>query len=299
MSAGVELFDNAAWEGEPGRLSVLTPFHRDDPKALIKTLDAQARAAGGGVEIVLLDDGGRQEALLLEVKAALSEIATPARLIVNPVNEGRARGRNRLVAAARGDHLLLLDADMAPDRSDFLQIYLDLAAQNAALAFGGFEVGRAPKSKATALHRRVQTLGECLSAAARQKDPLKYVYSSNLLVRRDVLAAEPFDEGYKGWGFEDVDWGFRAGARFPVLHVDNAATHLGLDPAETLLKKYEQSVANFSRLLERHPDAVRRFPLHRWATRLRAAPAAPAPTAGLAAVDADLGATDWDTGLRS
>jgi glycosyltransferase involved in cell wall biosynthesis len=268
----VETFDNAAWQKSTARLSVLIPFYGDDPRPLLIALEALACGAKEGVELVVLDDGGKDPARTFDVRSLLATFKTPARFIANLCNEGRARGRNRLVAAARGRHLLLLDSDMAPEAENFLERYLALAAADAALAFGGFSVEGAPDAPETALHKRVQSMGECLPAALRAKDPLKYVYTSNLLVRRDVLQSEPFDEEFRGWGFEDVDWGMRVGKRFDVLQIDNPATHLGLDHAEDLIAKYDQSVQNFSRLLGRHGDAVRRFPLHRWALRLKRVP---------------------------
>ena len=42
-------------------------------------------------------------------------MAMPARFVRLAANEGRAGGRNRLAAEARGRHLLFLDADMLPD----------------------------------------------------------------------------------------------------------------------------------------------------------------------------------------
>ncbi len=275
MTSDVQVSDNAPWALATPRLSVLIPYHGDDPRPLLITLDALARSAAGAVELVVLDDGVPDADLAGEVRLLLRSLRTPARHIANPRNEGRSRGRNRLVAAARARHLLLLDSDMAPDAPDFLQRYLALASDDTALAFGGFTVASAPDAPATALHKGVQALGECLPAARRRLDPERYVFTSNLLVRRDVLLEEPFDEGFCGWGWEDVDWGLRAGARYSVLQIDNPATHLGLDAEGSLIRKYEESVGNFARLLSRHEGAVRRFPLHRWAVRLKAAPCLP------------------------
>ena len=91
------------------------------------------------------------------------------------------------------------------------------------------------------LHHAVQSAGETPDAAERSRAPGKWVCTSNLLVRRDVLEAEPFDEGFHGWGWEDTEWGARVHARFGVRHVENAASHLGLDTAPALVAKYEQS----------------------------------------------------------
>jgi hypothetical protein len=205
------------------------------------------------------------------VRSALLGLETPGRLIILGRNEGRARGRNRLARDARARHLLLLDADMAPAGGRFLRRYLELAEEDVAIVCGGFSLP--PRTRGPlALHHALQQRGEALAARIRARQPEKYVFTSNLLVRRDVLLLEPFDETFLGWGWEDVEWGLRVAARFPVLQIDNPAAHLGLDTAETLASKYEQSQANFARVNERHPDALSRFPSHRLARLLRRSP---------------------------
>jgi hypothetical protein len=57
-----------------------------------------------------------------------------------------------------------------------------------------------------------------------------------------------------------------------VDHIDNPATHLGLDPAWLIAAKYEQSAANFGRVSRAHPDIVRRYPSHRAARLLKHVP---------------------------
>jgi len=44
-------------------LSVLIPFLKDDPAALLDRLDTEAPALGGAVELVVLDDGTGDAAL--------------------------------------------------------------------------------------------------------------------------------------------------------------------------------------------------------------------------------------------
>jgi hypothetical protein len=60
--------------------------------------------------------------------------------------------------------------------------------------------------------------------------------------------------------------------RWPILHVDNTATHLGLDTARTLAAKYEQSAANFARVAAAHPQVVATYPSYRVAKMLKRAP---------------------------
>jgi glycosyltransferase involved in cell wall biosynthesis len=255
----------------------LTPFYRDDPRPLLAALDREATELGGEVEIVLLDDAGGDALLSAQAREAVQRLSTPARLIRLFQNEGRSKGRNRLLAFSRARHALFLDSDMLPDREYFLAAYLGLiAAEDPAVVFGGFSVDRTPIKPEHALHRALSQRGECLSAELRAQQPEKYVYTSNLLVRRDVFEVEAFDEAFSGWGWEDVEWGLRVGRRYGVGHIDNTATHLGLDTAAALAAKYEQSPANFARVLARHPRAVRSYPSYRLARALRRLPARPA-----------------------
>ena len=272
--ADAAVLDNAAHAAARPRLSVLTPFFRDDPRPLLAALDREAGALGGEVELVMLDDAGGDLELSASAAEAMERMDLPARLVQLDANGGRAKGRNRLMQASRGRHLLFLDSDMLPDRVDFLASYLELiAADDPAVVVGGFSVTQCEPRPEHALHRALALRADCLSAAARSLMPEKYVWTSNLLVRRDVFEAERFDETFQGWGWEDTEWGVRVAARYGVVHIDNPATHLGLDTASALVAKYEQSPANFGRMLARHPDAVRRFPSYRLARVLKAAPA--------------------------
>jgi glycosyltransferase involved in cell wall biosynthesis len=252
---------------------VLIPFFRHDPAPLLGALEAESPALGGEVEVVLLDDGSADEVLIGRVAHAVGRASLPARLVALPANLGRARGRNRLAGEARGRWLLFLDSDMLPDRPQFLGAYLQLIAQSApAVAFGGFSLDQAPQRPEHALHRFMALKSDCTPVEARAREPEKHVFTSNLLVRSDVFAAERFDDGFSGWGWEDVEWAMRVAARNPVSHVDNPATHLGLDTAPAMVAKFEQSAANFARVVARHGAIVSRYPSYRAARLLKRAP---------------------------
>ena len=271
MSAA-RIAENAAWPDAAPRLSVLIPFLRDDPADLLMRLDQEAATLAGAVEVVVLDDGTGDPDLTARLEAQLAAAALPARLITLNANEGRSIGRNRLASAARGDWLLFLDSDMRPDGPTFLHIWLEQTGRDAAVVFGGFSLEQAPDDARFAVHKALSGHAECVAAAERAKQPEKYVYTSNLLVRRDVFEAEAFDPDFTGWGWEDVEWAMRVSRRFPVGHIDNAATHMGLDEVATLTAKYEQSAPNFARVVARHPDIVAAYPSYRLARLLKRLP---------------------------
>lgn len=266
----IAVHDNALWAGAAPRLSVLIPFYRDDP---VRLLTALASNPVEGVEIVILNDGSGDANLAANVARQTAVLPLPVRFIDNGENQGRAAGRNRLAANARGEWLLFLDSDMLPDTPSFLKTYVALIeAQNPAIVFGGFSLDQAPAVRHHALHRAMALKSDCTPADQRAKAPEKHVFTSNLLVRRDVFEAEPFDAGFAGWGWEDVEWAMRAGRRYPIAHIHNTATHLGLDTAAVIAGKYEQSAANFARVVAAHPDIVAGYPSYRVARLLKRAP---------------------------
>lgn len=274
MSA--DIHDNGAWADAAPTLSVLIPFLRDDPTDLLTRLDQEAPALFGAAEVVLLDDGTGDADLTARLMTALHALALPARLITLSTNEGRARGRNRLTIAARGRAWLFLDSDMRPDTPRFLQTWIaQMAERDPAVAFGGFSLDQAPTEPRFAVHRALSGASECLPASERAKQPEKYVYTSNLLVRRDVFAAEAFDPGFSGWGWEDVEWAMRVSRRFEVVHIDNPATHMGLDTVEDLARKFDQGAGNFARVVALHPRIVAAYPSYRAARALKRLPALP------------------------
>ncbi|MBU4435368.1 MAG: glycosyltransferase [Alphaproteobacteria bacterium] len=262
--------DNLAWADAQPRLSVLIPTYRDDPSALLTALDDPAARA----EIIVLDDGSGDKALADRLDRRIERLRLPARFVKLSANEGRAKGRNRLASHARAGHFLFLDSDMLPDPKDFLQRWTALAeGENTPIAFGGFTLDQTPRRPEHALHRSMALKSDCTPAPERARSPEKHVFTSNLLVRRDVFESVAFDEGFTGWGWEDVEWAMRVGREHPILHIDNAASHLGLDTAPAMAAKYEQSASNFARVVSAHRDIVSAYPSYKVARALKPLPA--------------------------
>ncbi len=269
-TAKASIVDNALWANASPRLSVLIPTFRDDPSALLKALDDPTARA----EIIVLDDGSGDEALARCITGRIERLRLPARFIRLTSNEGRAKGRNRLASHARAGHFLFLDSDMLPDPEDFLARWAALAeGENAPIAFGGFTLDQTPRRPEHELHRAMALKSDCTPAPERARSPEKHVFTSNLLVRRDVFATVEFDEGFTGWGWEDVEWAMRVSRDHPILHIDNSATHLGLDTAPAMAAKYEQSASNFARVVSAHREIVSAYPSYKVAKALKSLPA--------------------------
>jgi len=245
------------------RLSICVPTWRDSADALLCNLMRMEHAEQ--CTLLIFDDGSLDPSLTRQLTRQIMRFPGPARLVCAPKNCGRSHARNRLFGLAETPWILFLDADMQPDDDDFLNRYLDAvdAQADPALIAGGFSLRHAHPTAQTRLHAAQSQASECVAAGIRANAPGRYVFSSNILVHRDVLTAVEFDQGFQGWGWEDVDWGLRVAPLFPIVHIDNSATHLGLDTDAKLIDKYAQSADNFLRLSERHPEEMSRTPLYR------------------------------------
>ena len=267
---GEDVFTNSK-SGE-ARITICVPTWKDSADALLCSL---ARLPGARqCTLLIFDDGSLDSDLTSQLIRHAMRFPGPARLISAPKNVGRSHARNRLKDLAESDWVLFLDADMQPDDEAFLSNYLSAIETHSepSLIAGGFSLKNVRPTDETRLHAAQSTTSECVSADVRNQSPGRYVFTSNILVHRQILDAVRFDPGFVGWGWEDVDWGLRVARDYPVHHIENTATHLGLDPDPKLIEKYAGSADNFARLVERHPKIMASTPLYIMAKTLRPLP---------------------------
>ena len=266
------LHDNVYWAGAAPRLSIVIPSYRYDCSDLI---DALARCRQSALaEIVVYDDGSRDHDLLARMEQNAGNARMAVRIVSAWNNRGSAAARNGAITHARSEWVLLLDADMSPEGHDFIEAWLDAAdrLEEPAVVVGGQSLRFASASRKVALHRWRQLQSDCLPAERRSQAPGHHVSCSNVLVHRDVFDVCPLDDGFKGAGWEDVEWGLRVQRRFPVHHIDNCATHVGLEDDRTLIARYARMGANFARMARRHPVDAEAMPLYRAAKTCRTLP---------------------------
>lgn len=251
------------------KLSVLIPYYRHDPAPLLEALLTQSPA---GVEILLYDDGTNDAQVNARLSAIAGAAKTPVHLEFASVNKGRSAARNALFEAAKSPWVLFLDADMLPADDKFLSRYLDAIAKDSAqIIFGGFQMAKT-FTKDTALHHAFSNTSDCLTAAEREIAGPKYVCSSNLAVRADVLRDQPFDTGFTGWGWEDSEWAARVAGVYALSHLENPALHLGLEGTEVMLSRFKNSAANYDRFTSRHPQLAKSLTLYKMKSRLKSLP---------------------------
>lgn len=199
------------------QLSILIPTYNDPCLDLVTTLQQQAQEAGISYEIIVADDGSTQQEVL-EANRAINHLPH-CRVEERAVNSGRAMIRNFLAQQAQYDWLLFIDSDMVVCRNDYLVRYAQ-TAEREAVVDGGIVIGNVIKGNLRALYEK--SAEHQHTAEKRRLTPYQHIHTANLLIRRDVFRAHPFDERFRHYGYEDVLLGKRLQeSQVAICHIDN------------------------------------------------------------------------------
>ncbi|WP_189441836.1 glycosyltransferase family 2 protein [Rhodanobacter panaciterrae] len=213
------------------------------PEALQRVLAALAAQSELPYEVIVTDDGSQPA-----TRELLERIARdyPVRLVHlwQPDDGARmSRARNRAIAAAQGDYIILLDGDMVAERH-FVADHRSFARSgcfvqgsrvltNAALTRRMLEGGLVmPGFFSRGIERRRHTLRLPALARwyARPGTKRRGIKSCNMAFwRDDLLRVNGFNEAMTGWGREDTELAaraFHAGLLRRELRFSALATHL-------------------------------------------------------------------------
>lgn len=247
--------------GDGVQLSVVIPT-MNKVGLLKQTLEAlfeQDPGPGIAWEIVVVNDGSSDgTAAFLREAAADVPPAGPALRSVTPgQNVGRARARNLGVQAAGGRWVVFLDDDIVAP-AGLLRAHLELLQAQPGSGTIGYAVTAPDLVDGPHFHYLDSRGVARLPAGAA---PGRYFVTQNAAVPREAfLKVGGFDEGFSGYGFEDMELAFRleeeAGVRFqalthPVPHHVHHHT-----PGQFFAKKREcgrQSLPHIARL---HPQRI-------------------------------------------
>lgn len=245
----------------PARASVVITTY-NWPQALERALQALARQTVLPYEVIVADDGSRDDTRALIERLARGYPVPLRHSWVEDRGFRVALARNRAIAATSGDYVLLLDGDMLA-HPRFVEDHLRAAARGSfvqGMRVLTDEVGRERLLSGETdrlrffdrgLTRRRHTLRipplAALSLRASTGQSGSAIKTCNQgWWRDDLVAINGFDERYEGWGREDKDLAqraFHAGLQRRSLRFAGLATHLyhperheeGASPNDALL----------------------------------------------------------------
>ncbi len=259
------------------------------PQALELALHALARQDTLPLEVVVADDGSRDDTRRMLERVAL-EYPVPLRHSwVEDKGFRVSLARNRAIAATSGDYVLLLDGDMLP-HPKFVADHLWAARRGSFVQ--GMRVLTDEHGRDRLLSHETDALGFFDRGLTRRRHTLRIPALARLSLRAtegqsggaiktcnqgwwrdDLVALNGFDERFEGWGREDKDLAeraFHAGMKRRSLRFAGLATHLyhperhedGASPNDALLAETRATGRVRSPLgLDRHIAEFAREPL--------------------------------------
>lgn len=250
-------------------ISILIPVFNFDITALAESLVVEISSAAltGKVEVILIDDASTNLKIQELNRNAIKGLdCVFVKYFQLEKNIGRSSIRNYLGNLATGEYLLFLDADMLPDKRDFLQKYFSYATEGFYdVVCGGISYRtRRDWDKRFDFYCYLSNKREAMSCDIRNAEPWRFLLTSNIMIRRHTFLSNMFDESFVGYGYEDVEWSIRLFGRYRIVHIDNTASHLGLMGKDECYERMVDSIPNLYRLIEKHPDYFMKIPIYRY-----------------------------------
>lgn len=219
LSAAADVQGHAASAASAGAVSLVVSTYNWDA-ALTLCLGSIATQRCPPLEVIVADDGSRPDTVE-RVHEIARDFPVALRHLWQPDQGFRlAKIRNRAIAAARGDYLIMIDGDLVL-HADFVGDHVAMARPGAFL-----QGNRALLDKSHTMHAlqtgRLAAIRPWLPGLqqpsktvrwpwlarrrARPSRPLGAIMGCNQSFwRSDLLRLNGFDEDMVGWGFEDTD----------------------------------------------------------------------------------------------
>ena len=241
------------------KLSVLIPTYNYDCSELVKAMQEQGRLWNEAFEIIVADDASTDASVV----AALDNLGPKeeVKVLHAAQNMGRARIRNFLAEQAQGEWLLFMDADGKVIRKDFLRKYME-AAQEHEVVCGGVVHPDEWHDPERMLRWKYE------KAYERKYGNISEQFRSfSFLIHHSVVQKVRFDERYRGYGYEDVQFGkdLKA-AGFTIHGIDNPLLNNDIEDNATFLRKTEEALRAAHHFREDIGDLVK---MNRLSTRYR------------------------------
>ena len=245
----------------PLSVVVITTYNRRP--ILERTLDALAAQTERDFRIVVVDDGSADDTWdFLQTRAA----GDPGLEVLRQENRGQGQARNHALSRVGGGLVLFLGDDVIP-RPGFIAEHRaghegtgDGVANDGELrGVVGFTDWCRADMRVTPLLEMINTQGHQFGYAhmtPHAEVPFTCFYTSNLSLPREALGDDPFDAAFAGYGWEDVELGYRLSRRGLKLiyRPEAAAEHLHPMDLAAVFARQRQCGRTVDTLLRLHPD---------------------------------------------
>lgn len=244
-------------------LSILIPTYNYNTVSLVTELHKQCKSEAIVFEVIVFDDNSTDKSTIdLNEKINTFESCS---FQVNAENLGRSKNRNALIANAKYDWLLLLDADTFPKNSNFIETYLKSIELGRRATFGGLAYQIEKPKNGEILRWEFGKKREAISLEERIKNPYETSLVSNILLKKNLLTEPPFNTEIIGYGFEDMVFiNELKKNKIEISQIENPVFHLNLEQSIVFLHKYHSSLENLMYLVQHKIINVNDTRLTKW-----------------------------------
>ncbi len=220
-------------------ISILIPCYDFNAYPLVNILEKQALMLNINYEIICIDDGSFSSKNEINQKINL---LTNAKFIESKKNLGRIKNRILLAEKSQYDWLLYIDVDTIPKNEYFLANYITFFKKEV-IIFGGCSYNK-PQNKNSNLRYKFGKFREEIIASTRNKNPYKYISSSNFMCRKNILLNTLKKIESISYGNDYIFASLLKQDKVNITHVDNKVIIEDIDDNQKFLRKTEQALEN-------------------------------------------------------
>jgi hypothetical protein len=219
-------------------ISILIPCYNYNAYDIVSRLEKECLTLGIVFEIICIDDASFSPLNELNQKI---NVLTNCKFFESKKNIGRSANRQLLSQKAQYKWLLYLDVDVKPLNEDFIKVYLNEIKKGFEVVFGGFNYKKIESNNLRYLFGKSR---EDIPSIIRNKNPYKYIISSNFLVKKVIFDRINRNININGYGMDYFFGALLKENSISIKHIDNEVTHYGLDDNSKFLIKTNEALKN-------------------------------------------------------
>ena len=227
-------------------LSILIPTYNYNVYPLVTELKNQADALDIAYEILVQDDASTS---FLQENTEIN-LLQHCSYSLNHENLGRGNNINLLNNRAQFDYVLIMEADAFPEKKTYLRDLIAAINQETQVIFGGVAYPYQKPEKDKLLRWKYGNERESVSFLERLKNPYHFVFTWNLLLKKELLSNYHFPYNVKDYGYEDVVFIKQLKENnIPIQHIENRLIHFNSETSLTFIEKTEKAITTLRQLI--------------------------------------------------
>lgn len=228
-------------------LSILIPTYNYNVFPLVLELKKQADNLGIDYEILVQDDVSQK---FINENTHINSL-TNCSFYINLENLGRGKNINLLCSNSKYEYVLIMEADSFPADKFYLKNYINMLSKSPNIIFGGVKYPDVIPPKEKLLRWKYGIQRETKSLEHRLKNNYDFVFTWNLLLKKEILLKHSFPEFIREYGYEDAAFIKKLHLNHIIVtHIENTLIHYNDEISIDFIKKTEIAVRTLHDLIE-------------------------------------------------